>query len=357
MKCQVDLTFRIMCYTMRYMKKNVLLYIGLAAIVIFAIVISRNRDFKLPTSGESKQITTTVDVGGTIETVEIMETDGVKHSVPLEEILGGGPPKDGIPSIDTPRFIPISEATTFLKDDDIGLSVTINNITRFYPYQILVWHEIVNDDFEGEPVLITYCPLCYTGIVFERVIKGESIEFGTSGKLWNSNLVMYDRKTDSLWSQIKGEAIVGEMTGTTLETLPSDTMEFGVWKENYPSGEVLSRDTGIRRNYEEDPYGDYYTRPIVYFPVNAEDDRIEKKDVVMGIVIDGKAKAYHTEAIRRVGSLEDEFQGVRILVEHIQEEDVVRMYDITHGKKTRLHPHGGFWFAWVAAYPNTELYF
>lgn len=135
-------------------------------------------------------------------------TNGVRHSVPLAEIIGGGPEKDGIPSIDEPKFVSITDAT-FLSDDELGIAVTLRDTAKFYPFQILVWHEIVNDEIEGQRILVTYCPLCRSGIVFDPLVSGERVEFGTSGKLWNSNLVMYDRKTDSLWSQILGEAIVG----------------------------------------------------------------------------------------------------------------------------------------------------
>jgi len=153
-----------------------------------------------------------------IVTKEIMVTNDVKHSVDLDEILGGGPPKDGIPSIDDPKFISIAKAD-FINDEEPGIAVSISGIDRFYPFQILVWHEIVNDTFDGQRVLVTYCPLCLSGIVFDPLVSGERVEFGTSGKLWQSNLVMYDRKTDSYWSQVLGDAIVGEMTGTSLKVL------------------------------------------------------------------------------------------------------------------------------------------
>ena len=160
------------------------------------------------------------------ETKTIMITDGVKHSVPFDEILGGGPPKDGIPSIDKPKFISIAEANKFLEDNEPGIALDIDGVQRFYAFQILVWHEIVNDTIGGKRILVTYCPLCLSGIVFDPVVGGERVEFGTSGKLWNSNLVMYDRKTDSSWSQILGEAIVGNMTGTRLAVLSSDMMRY-----------------------------------------------------------------------------------------------------------------------------------
>lgn len=291
------------------------------------------------------------------ETKQIMITDGVKHSVPLEEIVGGGPPKDGIPSIDNPKFISVSEAGRFLSDKEPGIALEIRGVKRFYPFQILVWHEIVNDSIGGQRVLVTYCPLCLSGIVFDPVVKGERVEFGTSGKLWNSNLVMYDRETDSLWSQILGEAIVGEMTGTRLKVLPSDMTLFGDWKSVNPEGEVLSRDTGAVRFYGRDPYGDYYNTPGTFFPVGNKDDRLSEKDFVLGVVINGKAKAYWPESIKQKGEVEDSFQGKTIIARYEKDIDAVRLFEKKQdGTLQRINPFPNFWFSWVAAHPDTELY-
>ena len=131
-----------------------------------------------------------------ISELEIMETDGVKHLIPLDKIKGGGPPKDGIPSIDNPVFATVSDSQ-FMSDSDTVIGLDINGQAKAYPLFILVWHEIVNDNVGGLPVSVTYCPLCYTNQVFERVIDGQEVEFGTSGKLYNSNLLMYDRLTES----------------------------------------------------------------------------------------------------------------------------------------------------------------
>ncbi len=302
-------------------------------------------------------------ITGGVKHKEIMITDGVKHSVPLDEILGGGPPEDGIPSIDNPKFISVSEAGKFLSDSEPGIALSFDGVNRFYPFQILVWHEIVNDTVSDKRVLVTYCPLCLSGIVFDPVVSGERVEFGTSGKLWNSNLVMYDRKTDSLWSQILGEAIVGEMTGTRLAVLPSDQIRFGEWKKLHPNGEVLSRDTGATRFYGQDPYGDYYTTPGTYFPVGKKDDRLNEKDFVLGIVINGKAKAYWPEAVKKAGKIEDVFQGKKIIVQYEKDIDAVRLFSAegesaSGGEKklVRINPFGAFWFSWAAAHPDTELY-
>ncbi|MBI2033865.1 MAG: DUF3179 domain-containing protein [Candidatus Liptonbacteria bacterium] len=286
----------------------------------------------------------------------IMITNGVKHSVPLEEIIGGGPPKDGIPSIDNPKFVSVSMATS-LKDSEPGIALELNGVNRFYPFQILVWHEIVNDTIGGQRAFITYCPLCLSGIVFDPLVKGERVEFGTSGKLWNSNLVMYDRKTDSLWSQILGEAIVGEMTGVKLEVLPSDMVRFGDWKKLHPDGQVLSRDTGTIRLYGVDPYGDYYTTPGTYFPVSKKDERLGEKDFILGVVLDGKAKAYFPPSIKKMGEIIDSFAGKTIVARYEKDIDAVRLFEKkNNGALERINPFAAFWFSWVAVHPETELY-
>ncbi len=287
---------------------------------------------------------------------KIMITNGVKHSIPLDTVIGGGPSKDGIPPIDHPKFISVEEASKQLSDSEPGIALEINNVRRFYPFQILVWHEIVNDTIDGKRVLITYCPLCLSGIVFNPVVAGEQVEFGTSGKLWNSNLVMYDRKTDSLWSQILGEAIVGEMTGMRLEILSSDQIRFGDWKKLHPGGEVLSRDTGATRFYGQDPYSGYYTKPGIFFPVDKTDSQLPEKEFILGIVVNGKAKAYWPPAVKKIGRFEDTFAGKTIVAEYEKDIDAVRLFEKkSNGELLRINPFGAFWFSWVAAHPDTEL--
>lgn len=344
---------------MNLQKRIIIAAIILGAVAVFALSRTVFRDdFPLPKGVETKKETVSIpNEDQTFSTKEIMITDGVKHSVSLNEILSGGPSKDGIPSIDQPKFISISEAGKFLKDADQGIALSIDGASRFYPFQILVWHEIVNDIINGKKVLVTYCPLCLSGIVFDPVVNGERVEFGTSGKLWNSNLVMYDRKTESLWSQILGEAIVGEMTGTQLKVLSSDMARFGEFKKLHPEGAVLSRDTGAIRFYGQDPYGDYYTTPGTYFPVGKKDDRLSDKDFVLGIVINGKAKAYLPEAVKKAGEITDEFAGKTIVARYEKNIDAVRLFEKkADGTVERVNPFGAFWFSWAAAHPNTEVY-
>ena len=294
-----------------------------------------------------------------LRTKEIMVTDGVQHSVDLKEIMSGGPPKDGIPSIDNPKFISIDEADEWLKDEEPGISFSRGDVHKFYPYQILVWHELVNDTVDGERILVTYCPLCLSGFIFDPLVQDERVEFGTSGKLWKSNLVMYDRKTDSLWSQILGEAIVGEMTGTKLAVLPSDQIRYKNWKQVHPNGQILSRSTGATRFYGRSPYGDYFsvTSLALQLVGGQRDDRLPPGAFIFGIVINDKAKAYLVEAIKDKGELEDEFEGTNLLLRYEKELDVVRVFKkLSDGTLERINPFSNFWFSWVAVHPQTELY-
>jgi len=289
-------------------------------------------------------------------TRKIFITDGTKHSIPLNEILSGGPPKDGIPSIDNPKFVRTAEADEFLSNEDPGLGFIWKGEARFYPYQILVFHEIVNDTVQGDPVLVTYCPLCATGIVFERLVDGKEEEFGVSGKLWQSNLLMYNRSSDpqkeSLWSQVLGEAVLGESTGIKLTILPSDTVRYGDWKKKNPGTKVLSRDTGAARSYGRDPYGDYYTNTSVSFGATFNDTRLHPKAFVLGIELDGKFKAYHEDALRE-GITVDTFSNRKVTIEKSSIGEV-RMF--IGESKTPIPYIGSFWFSWLAVHPETELF-
>ncbi|MGH9922117.1 MAG: DUF3179 domain-containing protein [Nitrososphaerales archaeon] len=310
--------------------------------------------------------------------------------VPLEKIVSGGPPKDGIPSIDKPKFVSVEEAT-FMQDGDIVIGLQHNGITKAYPLKILVWHEIVNDEIGGLPVAVTYCPLCFTNMVFERTIDGNVVEFGTSGKLYNSNLVMYDRLSDSLWSQAMAKGIAGKYSGDELKRVPFDLVYWKEWKQLYPNALVLSTDTGSTRPYGVDPYGDYYTTPEIYFPVEHRDDRLGPKELVMGLEDNNNYKAYKLNDIENKKVINDSVGEKKVLLVSLY-PFMTRSYDRTldgnvlefqlnnnklidkqtgsewnfegqaisgslQGKQlTRLALDPGFWFSWAAFHPDTELY-
>ena len=324
-------------------------FVALAGLLVGTRVVRRGVPEQRPATNEQMRTTT----GGRTMTV----TNGVKHLVPLEEIVSGGPPKDGIPPIDAPRFTALPDRDPALRDDGIGLALVINEDARFYSYQILVWHEIVNDTVGGQPVTVTYCPLCLTGIVFDRRVEEQETTFGTSGNLWQSNLVMYDRMTDSYWSQVTGEAIVGERSGTRLIILPSDTMPLRVFRERYPQGKVLTTATGHRRDYTLDPYGDFYTSRDRGIGVTRPDDaRFHPKELMMGLTLEGHAVAVPVKRVLEAGELTGTVGGTTIVARGDQEAQSVQVFRReANGSLTRLPAFSVFWFSWVASHPQTVV--
>ena len=321
---------------------------------------------------------------------EIMETDGIKHLIPLDKIKGGGPPKDGIPSIDNPVFVTASESN-FMSDSDTVIGLEINGDARAYPLFILVWHEIVNDTVGEKPVSVTYCPLCYTNQVFERVIDGKEVEFGTSGKLYNSNLLMYDRLTESYWSQALGIAVKGELTGKKLNLVPFDVITWGDWKKLHPDTLVLTTDTGHLRSYATDPYGNYYTEPRIMFPVEYSDDRLYPKEIVIGIEVNDVYKAYKQSDVESQYIINDSVDNKPILLVSLFSENArvferivdgqILEFEYVDGKIVDLQTNSewnydglsisgmhagtylermptspGFWFEWYAFHPDTLVY-
>lgn len=317
-----------------------------------------------------------------------------KSIVPLDQIVSGGPPPDGIPSIDSPKFTSVKEADKILEDSELVVGLNVNGDIRAYPLQILVWHEIVNDNVGGVPVAVTYCPLCFTNQVFNRTLEdGNIVEFGTSGKLYNSNLVMYDRTSDSLWSQALAQGIVGKYAGVNLQRIPFDVAKWKEWKELYPESKVLSRETGSSRPYGADPYGDYYTNSEVLFPISNQDDRLGLKKIVIGLENNGQYKAYKLQDVEDKKIINDEINNkpiglfssfpfmVRAFDPVVDDQALQYKYnpqnstfvDLQTGSEwnfegiaingelkgkelIRLPYDEGFWFEWVAFHPETELY-
>ena len=306
-------------------------------------------------SKDKNKITDTneIQVIGNIDGKEIKEANGVKYIVDPNKIRGGGPPKDGIPSIDNPKYVSVEEADKWIQDNELVLAIVYKGVKRVYPLQILVWHEIVNDKISGDPILITYCPLCGSGIAYERIINGQEVEFGTSGKLYNSNLVMYDRLTDTYWTQIEGLAIIGELTGQKLKAISIDTVVWRDWKANHPNSEVLSQKTGYNRAYGTDPYGNYYEDSFLIFPVENQDNRIHAKTVVFGIEVNGEYKAYKEDDLIKLGVIRDELAGIKIKVER-DNSGIIKITNLDSGQE--IVKERDFWFAWYAFHPDTELY-
>jgi len=322
------------------------------------------------------------------------------------KILSGGPPPDGIPPIDEPRFAR-ARTVGWLTDTEPLLSLTVGAETRGYPLQIMTWHEIVNDTVGGVPVAVTYCPLCNSGVAFERRAAGRVLSFGTSGRLYADNLVMYDRQTESLWPQLTGQAALGVLTGTTLRAIPMGTVAWHDFRTAHPEAWVLTRDTGHDRPYGRNPYAGYDDPSgEVLFELPSKDARLPVKERVVGVTAGRDALAVVRSAIARTGVLDVTVEGKGLMMWHrsgqasaLDDELIVRGRDIgtvavfdpvlkgrrlhfiavgtgfrdretdsqwnvlghaTTGpmKGQRLVPHqhlDTFWFAWVAFHPETRV--
>jgi hypothetical protein len=272
--------------------------------------------------------------------------------VPPEQIVRGGPPRDGIPSIDRPRFVAAAEAR--LTRDDRVLGVVHRGIARAYPVRILNWHEIVNDRFAEQAVVITYCPLCGSGVVFEGEVDGRVLSFGVSGLLFDNDMLLYDRQTESLWSQLKYQAVTGPMIGRRLGRLPAEHTAWEDWRRRFPATQVLSFETGFERDYGRDPYGGYERSPETFFPLSRSDPRLDAKAWVLGVERGGRHKAYPLAALGA---------GAGVLHDTVGGEPITIHFDGRHRTARAVDARGrdmptvtAFWFAWAAFNPKTDLY-
>jgi hypothetical protein len=249
--------------------------------------------------GESGGAESTGADGLRVPTAE-WETDFSRHNVPLSEFASGGPGRDGIPPIDKPKFVSQESADEWLADNEPVLVVELGGQARAYPIQILMWHEVVNDELAGRPIAVTFCPLCNSSLVFDRRLDGRELTFGTTGNLRNSDLVMWDRQTESWWQQLTGEAVVGELTDKRLRALASQTLSFKDFRESLPSGDVLSRDTGFERNYGDNPYEGYDTPDQQPFLFEGEtDERLAAKERVAAVFIGDDAAVVPFSRLRK----------------------------------------------------------
>lgn len=278
-------------------------------------------------------------------------TADTPSEVPLERLVQGCPRRDCIPSIDRPRFVTAAQAT-FLKDTDLVLALSVEGIHRAYPTSILVRHEIVNDTLGTQPVAITYCPLCGSGMAYSRVVGGRETTFGVSGLLYDSDLVMYDRSTETLWPQILGRGILGRRKGQVLTALPLAHVAWKAWREQHPDTQVLSTDTGFPFTYGGDPYGNYDTQPGTMFPIAHEDRRLHAKTVVFGVNLKGQAAAWTETYLKANPVLEVDLAGRRLSVRRQKNGQVIAR-DLTGDEAVLVHRL--FWFAWASTYPGTRL--
>ena len=274
--------------------------------------------------------------------------------IPANEILQGGPPRDGIPSIDKPRFVS-ANAAKFMKPKDRVIGITVNGESRAYPINILNWHEIVNDNIKGIPLSVTYCPLCGTGIVYQGRLGGRTLQFGVSGLLYNSDVLLYDRATQTLWSQILSKAISGPLRGQKLTMIESSQTSWAKWLKKQPNTRVLSTQTGFSRDYTRSPYGNYDNNTNLYFPVSRESRRYHPKERVLGVTINGRTKAYPFAELAKLGTtqLRDNFQGQALTINFDVPNRDGNIRDAA-GRPVELV--NSFWFAWYAFHQNTAVF-
>ncbi|GIV76608.1 MAG: hypothetical protein KatS3mg050_1002 [Litorilinea sp.] len=335
-------------------------------------------------------------------------TDFSRRTVPWEEIISGGPPKDGIPAIDEPTFESPESAREWLSDRDPVILFEHDGHARAYPLAILIWHEIVNDTVGDLPVAVTFCPLCNASIVFERTFDGQVLDFGTTGLLRNSDLIMYDRQTETWWQQFIGQGIVGRYAGEQLTFRASQVISFGDFTARYPNGEVLAR-PAMPRTYGANPYTQYDSTVGQPFLFRGElDTRLPATERVVGIQLGDVVMAYPFSTVAELGVINDRLGDVPVVVFHKpgtasaldtrqisegkdvgsvgvfdrrvdgQELTFVRNADGTFSDQEtgstwnilgeavagplagqrleRILAFDHFWFAWYAFFPQTALY-
>ncbi len=246
------------------------------------------------------------------------KTDFSKQTVPFDEIVSGGPPKDGIPALDRPKFEDVRRADSWLSDREPVVIVTARGggVAKAYPLQILIWHEIVNDVVGGTPVTITFCPLCNTALSFDRRFDGKLLDFGTTGRLRHSDLIMYDRQTETWWQQATGEGIVGQYAGERLTFVASPLINWKTFKDRYPDGQVLSRDTGFRRDYGRNPYAGYDRQesPIRRFFRGRPDARLPAMERVVAVEFNDESVAVPFSVLDEKRVVAEEVGGMPIVV-------------------------------------------
>jgi hypothetical protein len=256
---------------------------------------------------------------GTVEDFSGWRTNFEKRLVELGEFAEGGPGKDGIPAITKPDFVTVEAARSWLGLREPVISVVLDGEARAYPLQILIWHEIVNDRLAGRPIAVTFCPLCYSAVVFERTVRGRTHVFGVSGLLRHADLVMYDRETESFWQQLTGEAIVGDLTGARLRRVPAQIISFQQFAATHGNGRVLSRDTGYQRAYGANPYvgyDDVSGKP--WFEGLDGDERLRPMEKVVTVSAGQTDRAYPYSVTQKLRVINDEIAGRPIVVFHAE---------------------------------------
>lgn len=268
------------------------------------------------------------------------------------DIVQGGPPRDSIPALVSPEYLN-ADAANFIKDDDIVLGLVFNGVAYAYPRYIMNWHEVVND---SGGFVITYCPLCGTGIAFSSQSTDKQRTFGVSGLLYNNDLIIYDHETESLWSQIEKKAISGPLVGEQLNQLRLEHTSWKVWKSKYPDSKILSEEQGYTRNYRHDPYTGYDTSSRVFFKtLRQTPSDYHTKEKVLGITLGGKSKAYPFKELRNNGktTFVDSLSDVSY---HVVWDPETPSATIVATDDKVLTPTVAFWFAWYNFHPDTLVF-
>lgn len=257
--------------------------------------------------------------------------------IPQNEVFDGGPGKDGIPALLNPPMIDAASAT-YLSPDDLVIGYKSGDDIRAYPHKILDWHEIINDEVNEHHVAITYCPLTGTGIGWERELNGQTTTFGVSGLLYNTNLIPYDRLTDSNWSQMRLDCVNGELTGEKIATFPVVETTWETWKSWYPDTKVVSTSTGFSRSYGQYPYGDYKTNHNnILFPFSPKDERLPAKERVLGVIVDNEARIYRFSSFaEEISVREDAFRDVKLIIVGSHSLNFLIAYERTLSDGTEL---------------------
>lgn len=335
------------------------------------------------------------------------KTDFTRRTIAWEEVIAGGPPKDGIPAIDAPALESVAAAATWLSDRDPVIVFAEGDDVRAYPLAVLIWHEIVNDVVGGRPVAVTFCPLCNASIVFARTFQGQVLDFGTTGKLRNSDLIMYDRQTETWWQQFTGQGVVGQYAGAQLDFLYSQVISFADFAAEFPDGQVLAR-PGLNRSYGANPYTGYDRSPQPFLFSGVTDARLPATERIAGVVLPDRVKAYPFTLAAQAGVIHDAAGGVPLVILHKagtasaldasaisagRDVGSVAVFDrrldgrtltfvansdgsftddqtgstwnilgaavageLSGAQLTPLLAFDHFWFAWAAFHPATELY-
>ncbi len=334
-------------------------------------------------------------------------TDFSRRTVEWSSILSGGPPKDGIPAVDNPQYESIAAGDEWLEDQEPVILFSHGDAARAYPLSILIWHEIVNDEVDGVPVSITFCPLCNASIAFARNFDGQVLDFGTTGRLRNSDLIMYDRQTETWWQQFTGEGIIGKYAGEQLNFLSSQVLSWGDFKVAHPDGDVLAR-PNMPRNYGYNPYVGYDSTSRPFLFLGTPDSRLEPAERVLGLTTETEAIAYPFAVLEEARVVHDSFGGAELAIFHkaglvsaldtavissgrdigtvavferqlgdqlltfsanedgtFSDAETGSTWDILGGATdgplagenlTPVLHFDHFWFAWAAFFPETELY-